>query len=109
PVLRSYAYCSDTAATERYLPFIAGADLLYHEATFMHDMQVRAAETFHSTALQAGAVAHESKVGKLIIGHYSARYRDLEPLLAESRMEFENTELAVEGRWYEVGESSNNS
>lgn len=109
PVLRSYAYCSDTAATDRYLPFIAGVDLLYHEATFMHDMLDRAVETFHSTALQAGAVARESKVGKLIIGHYSARYRDLEPLLAEARTEFENTELAVEGRWYEVGESIKNS
>lgn len=105
---RSYAYCSDTAASDGYLNAIAGVDMLYHEATFLHDMQVRAEETFHSTALQAGAVARVSGVGKLIIGHYSARYRELTALLEEARVEFPNTELAFEGRWYEIGGNSRN-
>lgn len=104
PAPRRYAFCSDTAATGGYGQAIAGVNLLYHEATFLHEMQDRAVETFHSTALQAGQVAEAVDVGKLVIGHYSARYRELQPLLDEARTAFSNTELAVEGHWYPVGE-----
>lgn len=94
---RSYAYCSDTLYDESILEMINGVDLLYHEATFLHSMLNRAKETHHSTALQAGQIAKKAKVKKLMIGHYSARYKDLEPLLEESKSVFDNTILAVEG------------
>ncbi len=94
---RKYAYCSDTCYDERILEFIKGADLLYHEATFLHDMLDRAKETFHTTALQAGKIATMAEVKQLMIGHYSARYKDLGPLLEEAGSEFANTILAVEG------------
>jgi len=102
PVPRSYAYCSDTIRTERYLPFIQQVDLLYHEATFLHDMLDRATETFHTTARQAGQIARDMDAKKLLIGHYSARYKDLKPLLEESKSVFPNTDLAVEGNWYRI-------
>ncbi|GGC15715.1 ribonuclease Z [Parapedobacter defluvii] len=102
PIPRSYAYCSDTVMTERYLPFIQGVDLLYHEATFLHDMLNRAVETFHTTARQAGQIATKVQARKLLIGHYSARYKDLKPLLEESKSIFPNTDLALEGNWYNV-------
>lgn len=94
---RKYAYVSDTCYDERIIEFIINADLLYHEATFLHEMVARAKETYHTTALQAGMIAKKAAVGKLIIGHYSARYKDLQPLLAEAKINFENTILAVEG------------
>jgi len=94
---RKYAFCSDTCYDERIIPFIEHADLLYHEATFMQDMEKRAKETFHSTCIQAGTIAAKARVKQLMIGHYSARYKDLEPLLAEAKSVFENTILAVEG------------
>jgi ribonuclease Z len=94
---RKYAYCSDTSYDERLIPYIAKADLLYHEATFMNAMQARAKETFHSTSSEAATIAAKSGVQKLMIGHYSARYRDLEPLLAEAQAVFPNTVLAIEG------------
>jgi ribonuclease Z len=94
---RSYAFCSDTCYDERILEFIKEVDLLYHEATFLEEMNARAKETFHTTALQAGTIAQKARVGKLMIGHYSARYRDLEPLLNEAKSVFDNTILAVEG------------
>lgn len=97
---RSYAYCSDTIYTERFLSQITGVDLLYHESTFMHDMLERARETYHTTALQAGQLAKKAKVKKLIIGHFSARYKELEPVLTECRTEFENAWLAIEGERY---------
>jgi ribonuclease Z len=94
---RKYAYVSDTSYDERIIEFILNADLLYHEATFLHEMLARAKETYHTTALQAGIIAKKARVGKLIIGHYSARYKDLQPLLEEAKVNFENTLLAVEG------------
>ncbi len=97
PDPRSYAYCSDTIYDESLIEKLRGADLLYHEATFMNDMKERAKETYHSTASQAGTIAKRSKVKKLIIGHFSARYNDLDGLLSEARTVFKDTELALEG------------
>lgn len=94
---RSYAYCSDTCYDERILEYIKGVNLLYHEATFLNEMESRAKETFHTTALQAGMIAKKAEVKQLMIGHYSARYKDLEPLLFETKSVFENTILAIEG------------
>ncbi len=94
---RSYAYCSDTCYDERLLEYIKGVNLLYHEATFLNEMQERAKETYHTTALQAGTIAKKAEVKQLMIGHYSARYKDLQPLLDEAKSVFENTVLAIEG------------
>ncbi len=94
---RKYAYCSDTIYDERIIEYIQHADLLYHEATFLNEMAARAKETFHTTALQAAEIAKKAEVKKLIIGHYSARYKDLQPLLDEAQSVFKNTILAVEG------------
>lgn len=99
---RSYAYCSDTVNSKKYLNWIHGVDLLYHEATFLHEMQARAVETLHTTALEAGQIAQEAEACQLLIGHYSARYRDLKPLLEEAQQHFPATLLAREGDWYTV-------
>ncbi|MEI6487820.1 MAG: ribonuclease Z [Bacteroidota bacterium] len=94
---RKYAYCSDTCYDERILDYIKNSDLLYHEATFMCDMEARAKETFHSTAIQAATMAVKSNSKRLMIGHYSARYKNLQPLLDEAQSVFANTLLAIEG------------
>jgi len=97
-----YAYCSDTVCSWKYLSYIENADMLYHESTFMHDMISRAEETFHTTALQAGEIAGKAKVKKLLIGHFSARYKDLQPLLDEAKTVFPETQLAIEGKTFEI-------
>ncbi len=102
PASRSYAYCSDTVRHPTYLSSIEGADLLYHESTFLHEMVDRARETFHTTSLEAAEIAKEAHVKKLLLGHYSARYRSLQPLLEEAKSIFPNTELSVEGKWFLV-------
>jgi len=94
---RSYAFCSDTLYNERIIPMIKGIDLLYHEATFMNDKIERAAETYHTTAEQAGTIALKAGVKRLLIGHFSARYKNLYPLLEEAKEIFKNTSLALEG------------
>lgn len=99
---KSYAYCSDTICNWNYLEQIKGADTIYHEATFMHDMLDRAQETFHTTALQAAEVAVKAEAKQLLLGHFSARYRELEPLLLEAQSVFPNSRLAIEGQTFEV-------
>ncbi len=100
---RMYACCSDTALHEPVTDIIRGADLLYHEATFTHDRVAVAHEKLHSTAFEAALLARQARVSKLIIGHYSARYDKLEPLLHEARITFPETYLATEGSVFEVG------
>jgi ribonuclease Z len=99
---RSYAFCSDTIYDETLVPTLKHIDLLYHESTFLSDKADRAKETFHTTAAQAGAIAKMAEVKRLIIGHFSARYKNLYPLLEEARSVFENTTLAVEGDRFSI-------
>lgn len=101
---RIYAYCSDTCYDERIIPYIKGADLLYHEATFLAEEEKWAGLTFHSTTRQAGSIAKAARVQQLVIGHYSARYKDLTPFLNETTPIFPNTRLAVEGETIEVSD-----
>lgn len=95
---RRYAYCSDTAYAPEIIPYIKEVDLLYHEATFAESELSRAAETYHSTARQAAEIAAAASVKKLLIGHFSSRYNELETLLHEARAVFSDTELADEGK-----------
>ncbi len=100
--LRSYAFCADTAYYENIIPVVKGVDLLYHETTFMQDKAANAAEKFHSTTKEAATIALKAGVKKLLIGHYSARYDDLLPLLEEAKEVFPLTELAIEGSRYSI-------
>lgn len=94
---KKYAYVSDSTMHLPILDVIKGVDLLYHESTFLEVLKDRAIDTFHSTAKQAGQMAKLASVKKLMIGHFSARYHETEPLLKEAMSEFANTILAVEG------------
>ena len=98
----SYAYCSDTAYSEKIIEQIRGVDLLYHEATFLEDEKDKALETKHSTAAQAAAIAKAAQVKNLMIGHFSARYSELDPALKEAQTIFPNTSLAIEGKIFEL-------
>lgn len=99
---RSYAYCSDTRYTEDILPLISNVDLLYHESTFLDELKERAIETFHTTALEAATIAKKANAGQLILGHFSSRYKELEPLLEEAKPVFANSFLAIEGESFRV-------
>ena len=99
---KSYAYCSDTAYSEKIIPIIKDVDCLYHEATFMQDEAVRAKNTMHSKAKQASNIAKKANVGKLIIGHYSARYNNKNGILNEACAVFEHTIAAEDMNRYEI-------
>ena len=99
---KSYAYCSDTAFFEPIIDSIQSVDLLYHEATFIDKLADRAKATFHSTAKEAALIAQKAKVGKLLLGHLSARYDSGEEHLAEAKTVFENVEVVEDGMVFKV-------
>jgi ribonuclease Z len=100
---RSYAFCSDTKYFEKLAEMIQGVDLLYHEATFGNDMAKMAKATGHSTAAQAATIAKQAGVKKLIIGHFSSRYKDISQLLNEAREIFPETYAVDDGSEFDIG------
>ena len=99
---KSYAYCADTIYDESVIAKTTGVDLMYHEATYLKDQHVRAAERFHSTTAQAAEIAKKASVSKLLIGHFSSKYESLDEFLREAKEVFENTELALEGACFKI-------
>jgi ribonuclease Z len=99
---RSYAYCSDTLADESYYKYIKDVDLLYHEATFESSLLKWAIQTKHSTASQAAQAAYSNNVRKLLLGHFSSRYKSVDFLIEEASVYFANTFEAIEGESYFV-------
>ena len=99
---RSYAFCSDTMYHLPLVKAIKNVDVLYHEATFLHEDLQRAKETTHSTALQAAQIAKKANAKKLLLGHFSSRYIDLSVLENEAKTVFSNVELSIEGEVFRV-------
>ncbi|MBA7562294.1 Ribonuclease Z [subsurface metagenome] len=102
PKPRSFAYCADTCYHKGIITKINNVDLLYHEATYTHDLADRAKETYHSTSYEAALLASEAKVGKLVLGHFSPRYKNLDILLNEARKVFKNTFIGEEGLTFSI-------
>ena len=97
----SYAFCSDTRYKPDIVPIIKDVDILYHEATFLSDLQEMAQYTGHSTAREAATIARDANAGKLILGHFSNRYKNTNVLLEEAQSVFENTIIPVQFGVYE--------
>ena len=99
---RSYAYCCDT----RYMPnlheIVKDVDLLYHDSTYDSSCTNRAKLYYHSTSQQAANVARDGNVGKLLLGHFSARYDNESAILSEAKAIFPNSFLASEGKVFKV-------
>jgi ribonuclease Z len=93
----SFAYLSDTVIYPAVLPYIQGVDILFHEATYLDELRELAWERKHTTARQAARLAAAAGAGKLVIGHFSSRYKNLQPLLDEARSEFPESYLGLDG------------
>jgi ribonuclease Z len=99
---RSYAYAADTMFDERIAGYVRGVDLLYHETTYLKDLETQAGRRFHSTTAQAATIALQAGVQRLLIGHFSSKYEKLQAFELEAREVFPNTDLALEGVTYKI-------
>ncbi|MEN9570877.1 MAG: hypothetical protein RL172_2108 [Bacteroidota bacterium] len=102
PAAKSYGYCADTIFDEKLAAKVNGVDLLYHETTYLKNNEEKAATRFHSTTVQAATIAEKAQVKKLLIGHFSAKYEQLDEFLTEACQVFPNTELALQGICYPI-------
>ncbi len=102
PPDKKYVYCADTRTTARILPYIADADGIYHESTYLDDNREKAYQRFHSTALQAATTAAAAGVKRLFLGHFSSKYQDLRVFYEEASSVFPDVEVTVEGTTYEL-------
>jgi len=99
---RTYAFCTDTIFRKETIQMVEGADLLYHEATFAADLSGLAKKTYHTTSVQAADLAKQAGVKKLLLGHFSSRYKEVTPLVNEARVIFPETYPANDGDCFEL-------
>jgi ribonuclease Z len=99
---KSYAYAADTMFDSRIADYVRGVDLLYHETTYLKDLEIQAGRRFHSTTVQAATIALQAGVQRLLIGHFSSKYEKLPAFEQEAREVFPNSDLALEGVTYKV-------
>ncbi len=99
---RTYAYCSDTLYFPKLADYVRGTDLLYHEATFLHEMVEDAHKKGHATATEAARVARDAGAKTLLMGHFSARYDRLEDFEREARVLFPESHAVRDGWRYAV-------
>ena len=93
----TYAFCSDTIYHEEIITILKSATLIYHESTFLEIDKDLAKKTLHSTASDAAKIAKAADCQKLLLGHFSSRYKNLEKFIDESSKIFKNVDLAYEG------------
>jgi ribonuclease Z len=101
PIPKTYAYCSDTGYFPEIIEQIKGVDMLYHESTFLESEAHLSTKTKHATAREAATIAKKAKVGTLILGHYSTRYKSIALFKKEAEGIFPNVVLAEDGKIFE--------
>jgi ribonuclease Z len=99
---KSYAFSADTVYDEELVEKVKKVDMLYHETTYLKDLEARAFSRFHATTVQAASIAKKANVGRLLIGHFSSKYEKLDIFEQEAREIFKNTDIALEGVTYNV-------
>ena len=99
---RSYAFLTDTRMLEKNVPLLKDVDLLYHEATFLHKDAELAHDTYHSTAVEAAQLAQKCNAGRLLLGHFSIRYKSTSPFLEEARKIFEESYVVEDGDTFRI-------
>ena len=97
---KSYAFCGDTVYNENIVNKLRNITMLYHETTYLKNLEERATSRFHSTTTQAANIALLTKAKKLLIGHFSSKYELLDDFLLETMEVFPYTQLAIEGATY---------
>jgi len=89
-----FAVVIDTKYCQNAVDLAKGAKLLLCESTYLEEHKDLAVDHDHMTAKQAAQIAKEAGAEKLILTHFSARYRDLLPFVEEAQTLFPNVDVA---------------
>lgn len=92
PASRKVVILGDTVNSRAIAPLAAGCDVLSHEATFARGMEAKAQMAQHSTGWMAGAFARAVRAQRLVLTHFSARYREAPKV---SRMYKQMQQIAI--------------
>ncbi|MFW5973623.1 MAG: ribonuclease Z [Bacteroidota bacterium] len=98
----SFAYLFDTRPCPSGVELARDVDLVFHDATFLEKHHQRARHTGHSTAVEAAHIAEQAGAHRLLLGHFSARYQSVQPLVEEAQRIFKNTDAAEELKRYSL-------
>jgi len=99
---RRIAYCTDTRPHANAVQLARDADVLIHESTYGDELATEALERLHSTARHAAEIAREANAARLILTHFSTRYTDVAPLVAQAREVFANVDAAHDLATFEI-------
>ena len=99
---RSYAFITDTLFKEEYSEHIKGVDLLYHESTYSKEEINLAHETKHSTSEEAAKMAKLAGAKKLLLGHFSPRYKNVDFFENEAKEIFKNSFICHDGDIFDI-------
>ena len=102
---RSFAYCSDTKYFDTLNHNFKDIELLYSECTFMKDFQKVAEDKYHLTTADCAKIATEANAGRLIVGHFSARYKEILELKNELTSLYPNAEVVRDNQIFHIREN----
>lgn len=96
----------DTRPSKKLLEFFNGCDVLIFDSTYSDEHSQNALENKHSTSREAATLAKRAHVKKLILTHFSARYRNVSALVRQAREIFPDSIAAKDGLVYDVSRES---
>ncbi len=88
---------TDTVQCRNCLKIAEGADIIICEATFMEKESEKAEYYKHLTIKQAALIAHTANVQRLVLTHFSQRYKEKAEQEQEAKDVFHNVILAYDG------------
>ncbi|MDA4130230.1 MAG: ribonuclease Z [Thaumarchaeota archaeon] len=96
----------DTRPSKSLEQFFKKCDVLIFDSTYSDANKENAIENYHSTSREAAILARRAGIKKLILTHFSARYRNVSHLVREAREEFPNTIAAKDMMVYDLSAAS---
>jgi len=87
---------ADTVPCENCYKLAKDADLLVCEATYSSKLEEKGEEYGHMTAKNAALIANKVNVKKLVLNHFSARYRDTQEIEEDARNYFDDVICAYD-------------
>ena len=95
---QSFAFVMDTGLCEAAFSLAQDADLLICESTYLSGETEDAVKNKHLTAMQAAEIARQAGAEKLVLTHFSPRYKSIDDFVSEAKYIHPNVVAARDGK-----------